>query len=135
MITYQENLPSAETYFELFETTGWNQAYQVNMQQISQALSNSWCVISAYDQTQLVAVGRIVSDGVLYAMIYDMIVKPSYQGKGIGSAILHKLIAKCTAAGIRDIQLFSAKGKSSFYQKHGFIQRPDDAPGMRWDNS
>jgi hypothetical protein len=29
--------------------------------------------------------------------------------------------------------LFIAKGKSSFYERFGFIQRSADAPGMIWD--
>jgi hypothetical protein len=36
----------------------------------------------------------------------------------------------CVAAKIRDIQLFSAKGKSGFYEKYGFKRRPENAPGM-----
>jgi GNAT superfamily N-acetyltransferase len=65
-------------------------------------------------------------------MIYDMIIKASHQGKGIGTVILEKLIAKCKRDRLRDIQLFSAKGKVRFYSKRGFVERPLDAPGMRF---
>ena len=64
-------------------------------------------------------------------MIYDLIILPSHQGQGIGSEILSRLVSKCRAAGIRDVQLFSAPGKSTFYAKRGFKARPSDAPGMR----
>jgi len=80
---------------------------------------------------RLVGFGRVVSDGVLYGMIYDMIVEPTHQGRGIGSEILRRLVERCRAAGLRDIQLFSARGKAPFYGKRGFENRPDDAPGMR----
>ena len=30
----------------------------------------------------------------------------------------------------RDIQLFCAKGKAGFYERFGFLPRPQDAPGM-----
>ncbi|MDT3427408.1 hypothetical protein J2Z22_002971 [Paenibacillus forsythiae] len=30
------------------------------------------------------------------------------------------------------IQLFAAANKSGFYQKFGFEERPEAAPGMRW---
>jgi GNAT superfamily N-acetyltransferase len=65
-------------------------------------------------------------------MVYDMIVLPAYQGQGIGGVILDRLVEKCRAAGIRDIQLFCARGKRSFYEKRGFIARPDEAPGMQY---
>lgn len=44
--------------------------------------------MAAYDGSRLVGFGRVVSDRVLHAMIYDMIVLPGYQGKGIGTMVL-----------------------------------------------
>jgi hypothetical protein len=32
---------------------------------------------------------------------------------------------------MRVLWLFSAKGKSAFYKKFGFLERPVDAPGMQ----
>lgn len=130
-IEYRETKPDARHYLALFETTGWNAVYKVGLDELSKALNNSWYVVTAYQRNELVGIGRVVSDGVLYAMIYDIIVKPSYQGMGIGTTILNKLIEKCRSAGVRDIQLFSAKGKAQFYSKRGFVERPADAPGMR----
>jgi GNAT superfamily N-acetyltransferase len=130
-IRYREGKPSPEQFFELFETTGWNALYRVSASDLQRALEGSWHVIAAYDGEQLVGLGRVVSDGVLYAMIYDMIVRPSHQGRGIGTAILHKLVEACKSAGLGDIQLFSAKGQADFYRKRGFLERPADAPGMR----
>ena len=129
-IEYKETHPDARQYLELFETTGWNSMYKADSEDLSQALKNSWYVVAAYQGSELVGIGRLVSDGVLYAMIYDMIVKPSHQGSGIGTTILDKLIQKCKDSGLRDIQLFSARGKVSFYLKRGFSERPADAPGM-----
>jgi GNAT superfamily N-acetyltransferase len=90
--------------------------------------------LSAYYKQQLIGIGRLVSDGVLYAMIYDMIVDPSFQNRGIGTIILEKLVGRCKARGIRDIQLFSAAGRSSFYAKRGFIKRPANSPGMKYND-
>lgn len=129
-IEYKETLPDARHYHEIFETTGWNSAYKADWKELSKALDNSWYVVTAYQGKVLVGIGRVVSDGVLYAMIYDMIVKPSHQGRGIGTTLLQKLVNMCKAAGVRDIQLFSARGKAQFYGERGFVQRPADAPGM-----
>jgi hypothetical protein len=38
-------------------------------------------------------------------------------------------------ANIRDIQLFCARGQRAFYEKRGFVARPDDAPGMQYKRS
>ena len=72
-----------------------------------------------------------MTDLVLHAMIFDMIVLPDYQGRGIGTKILSRLVNKCLKQGIRDIQLFCAKGKRVFYEKNGFEIRTTDAPGMQ----
>ena len=130
-IEYIEDKPGSRAYLQLFETTGWNADYKADQAELRRAIECSWYVLSAYDGEELVGFGRIVSDGVLYAMIYDMIVKPSHQGNGIGTAILEKLVARCREHGLRDVQLFSAKGKAQFYRKRGFVERPVDAPGMR----
>jgi len=131
-IIYTENVPDAGQYLQLFETTGWNSAYRADAAELYRALQHSYYLVAALDEETLVGVGRVVSDGVLYAMIYDMIVAPSYQGRGIGTEILDRLIGKCRSAGIREIQLFSARGKAPFYRKRGFVERPPDGPGMRW---
>lgn len=130
-IKYIEEKPDSRAYLELFESTGWNAVYKADQAELDQALEGSWYVVSAYDGDKLVGIGRVISDGVLYAMIYDMIVRTSHQGKGIATAILETLIAKCKRNRLRDIQLFSAKGKVQFYRKRGFVERPVDAPGMR----
>lgn len=131
-IAYQEALPEPNVYFSLFEATGWNDTFRTSSTELKKAIGESWAAVSAYDENQLVGFGRVVSDGVLYAFITDLIVQPSHQGKGIGSEILRRLIDRCQTAGIRQIQLFSAAGKVDFYRKRGFVERPPNAPGMRW---
>ena len=130
-ITYREKLPDPAAYHQLFETTGWNQAYRASADELYRAISSSWYVLSAYDKDDLVGFGRVISDGTLYALICDLIVRPAYQGQGIGSTLLNKLITKCRRQQVRVIWLFSAKGKSAFYKDFGFVERPADAPGMQ----
>ena len=116
-IAYREKLPVPAAFHQLFETTGWNQSYRAAAEELYEAISASWYTLSAYDTDELVGFGRVVSDGVLYALICDLIVKPSCQGRGIGSTLLNKLIDRCRQQQVRVIWLFSAKGKSSFYKK------------------
>jgi GNAT superfamily N-acetyltransferase len=88
--------------------------------------------LSAYEGDELIGFGRVVSDGVVHAMIYDLIVAPARQGQGLGSTLLDLLVQRCLKEDIRDIQLFCARGKSGFYEKRGFVARPADAPGMQF---
>ena len=87
MIEYRAGAPEEQQFFALFETTGWNANYQATPQELSHMLANTWYMLAAYDGERLVGFGRVVSDLVLHAMIYDMIVAPDYQGQGIGGEI------------------------------------------------
>lgn len=129
-IKFTENIPDPEEFFQLFCTTGWNKTYNLSSEELYTALEKSWFTISAYHAEKLVGFARLVADGIVHAMIFDMIVLPEYQNHGIGSKILHKLLEHCVQNRIRDIQLFSADGKLEFYLKHGFTVRPVTAPGM-----
>jgi GNAT superfamily N-acetyltransferase len=131
-IELRSEIPNSQQFWELFQTTGWNEKYQLSSGDLMQALDSSWYVLGAYDGEKLVGFGRLVSDGVLHAMIYELIVLPEYQGRGIGGEILENLVDKCQEASVRDIQLFCAAGKREFYEKRGFVVRPNDAPGMQY---
>jgi ribosomal protein S18 acetylase RimI-like enzyme len=129
-ITYRETVPARDEFFALFETTGWNRAYQLTPDELMQAIRKSWYFISVYDVDRLVGFGRVLSDTIVHALILDLIVLPSHQRRGIGGRILELLVARCRCVGMRDIQLFCAKGSAGFYESYGFKRRPEDAPGM-----
>ena len=130
-IIFKETLPDIKEYWNLFQTTGWNQDYNFSVQDLANAIQNSWYSMSIYDSDKLIGFGRVIADGVHHALIVDLIIHPDYQSKGFGSRLLDKLVSKCKKNKIRDIQLFSAKDKYSFYEKFGFEKRPDNAPGMQ----
>jgi GNAT superfamily N-acetyltransferase len=124
--------PTGDQLWELYQTTDWNENYRLSPDELTRALQSSWYVLSAFDGECLVGFGRLVSDGVLHAMIYELIVLPEYQDRGIGGVILEMLVKHCRNVGIRDIQLFCAKGKRDYYEKRGFRARPVDSPGMQY---
>ena len=130
-LRYQTFPPTPDQYLALFETTGWNNEYHLTSHHLAKVIANRWYMVSAYDEGYLVGFGRVVSDSI-HAMIYDLIVAPDHQRQGIGGEILDRLVKHCQTAHIRDIQLFCATGKREFYERHGFIARPDDAPGMQY---
>jgi len=130
---YTEELPTADQFFGLFETTGWNEKYELNSEELYTALKNSWYSISVFDNNQLIGFGRIICDGIVHALILDVIILPDRQGEGIGKEIMNKVVAKCKKHKIRDIQLFSVKDKAGFYEKLGFERRKENSPGMEME--
>ena len=59
-IVYKENLPDIKDYWDLFETTGWNQEYNFSIEDLANAIQNSWYSISLYDADKLIGFGRVV---------------------------------------------------------------------------
>jgi GNAT superfamily N-acetyltransferase len=128
---FRAEAPDIEQFWALFQTTGWNREYQASAEELARALRGSQHMVAAYEGERLVGFGRVVTDGVLHAMVYDLIVDPAWRGQGIGGQILECLVRICREASIRDIQLVCARGKRAFYEKRGFAARPEDAPGMQ----
>jgi GNAT superfamily N-acetyltransferase len=131
-IAYTTTLPPINAYYDLFQTTGWTFRRPLTREVLAISLVKSWYCLFAWDGEKLVGAGRVVTDGLLHAMIYDVVVAPEYQRQGIGKQIVERLAQKCVDAQIGAIQLFCAKGKQAFYEQLGFVVRPDDAPGMQY---
>ncbi|MCP4755015.1 MAG: GNAT family N-acetyltransferase [Proteobacteria bacterium] len=81
------------------------------------ACENSYAVCFAFDNEKLVGMVRAVSDGEYQAAIYDMVVLPEYQGKGIGKMLMDNIEKRLP---VSTSILFAAPGKESFYQKCGY---------------
>ncbi|WP_062463853.1 GNAT family N-acetyltransferase [Demequina soli] len=120
--------PTAAEFRALYLSTGWGAPTE---EQCARALAGSWAVSSARDASgALVGVGRLISDGAMHAYVNEMIVREDARGAGVGAEILRLLVEAARAAGVTQVQLFAARGRAPFYARHGFIARPDDAPGM-----
>jgi GNAT superfamily N-acetyltransferase len=130
VLELRDDAPSPGAFAALFETTGWDVDGRLDAAAAEVALRHSWFAVSAYADGRLVGMGRIVGDRVLHALLADVVVHPAYQGLGIGSRIVERLVAECRHHNIADVQLFAARGKRSFYERLGFTVRDEDAPGM-----
>lgn len=129
---YLKEIPDIKQYYPLYLETGWNNVLKLSQKEIEKALKNSFFCVSVYDDKKLIGFGRVNSDGVIYAGIYDVIVTPEYQHQKVGTTIVKKIIEYCHLYHIRSIHLFSAEGKKGFYEDLGFEARPETMPGMKY---
>ncbi|MDD5949514.1 MAG: GNAT family N-acetyltransferase [Lachnospiraceae bacterium] len=130
---WKENEMDVNTYLALRESVQWK---ALKREQAEKALKNSLYILTAYEGEQAVGMGRIVGDGAVICYVQDLIVSPDYQGKGLGSELLARLIAYAEALRLPEtemmLDLMCAKGREQFYQKHNFVARPTQTlgPGM-----
>ena len=118
--------------WSLWLSTGWNDKYRVNEREFARSWLGSFRTRCIVQQGRLVAMARSVSDGVMYAMIHDVVVDETYRGQGLGAAVIRALVDDLLDADIRCIQLMAAEDQSRFYEKLGFRPRPDNKPGMEY---
>jgi len=129
-VEYRDGIPDVDEFARLLDQTGWFAGDPPSCDELSRTLTASWFATGAYAGGRLVAVGRVLSDGCLHALIVDVITDEEWQHRGLATTIMTRLLAARDGAHIRDVQLFCARGKRPFYERLGFFARPNDAPGM-----
>lgn len=92
------------------------------------ALANSLYTLIAMDGEKPVGMARVVGDGGYVYFICDVIVRPSYQSKGLGRRIIETVFAWLESQVEENetimVNLMSAMNKEPFYEKLGFHKRP-----------
>ncbi|HDR7516469.1 GNAT family N-acetyltransferase [Bacillus mobilis] len=102
----------------LYESLGWN-SLQLTVNELEQMCKQSWYAMYAFDDKKLVGMGRIISDGVITAVICGVCVLPEYQSIGIGKEIVKRLIRQCEQNKVIP-QLMCVEKLQSYYESIGF---------------
>ena len=131
--TIKENQLNYETYYTLRESVGWN---NWSKEQAEKALENSYYSIVIFYNDNAIGMSRVVGDGI-YFTIVDIVVRPEYQCRKIGTTIMNSIleyIEKNMCEGSRvSVQLLAEVGKEQFYIKQGFKLVPHEycGPALR----
>lgn len=130
MINYISKTPTPDEYNYLTNSVGWGIR---DNKIVQEALNNTLYSLCVYDDNNLIGYGRIIGDKTIFLYIQDIIVIPEYQNKHIGTGIMNNLLEqiklyKKINPNIRTY-LGASKGKESFYEKFGFVARPNDKLG------
>ncbi|MGA1625846.1 MAG: GNAT family N-acetyltransferase [Prochlorothrix sp.] len=118
---------------ELCSSVGWSRR---PLRKVRKALQNSFLVVSMWEQRgkrrRLIGFSRATSDHAFNATIWDVVVRPSAQGKGLGKALMKHTIKKLRSADISNITLFADPHVVDFYRNLGFNPDPEGIKGMFW---
>lgn len=121
---------TGQEYNELRVSVGWN---PFTDGQAERGIQHTTFLTAVRDSGRIVAKGRILFDFGYTAYLGDVLVRPEYQGQGIGSQVVEGLIERTMAAaqeGARIIFILgAAKEKEAFYEKLGFRRRPNEWSG------
>jgi GNAT superfamily N-acetyltransferase len=78
----------------------------------------------------LVAAARATSDAAFNATIWDVLVHPAAQGRGVGAALVERVTGDLLRAGLGNVTLFSGKESVGFYEGLGYEADPEGIKGM-----
>ncbi|NEQ34584.1 MAG: GNAT family N-acetyltransferase [Leptolyngbya sp. SIO4C5] len=118
---------------ELCDAVGWSRR---PIRKVRKAIQHSFIVVSMWEQQpnrrRLVGFSRATSDHAFNATIWDVVVHPDYQGKGLGKALMQQLIKKLRSEDISNVTLFADPQVVDFYRNLGFMPDPEGIKGMFW---
>lgn len=118
-ITIQECIYS-DAALEVYRSVGWT-IYASDPEKLRRAFEKSLYVLGAYDGYTLVGILRAVGDGETVVFLQDILVRPEYQGQGIGRKLMAEFFREFSR--VRQIQLLTddVPATVGFYRAVGMV--------------
>lgn len=118
---------------KLCDSVGW---VKRPIKKVKTAINNSFLVLHLFyysnSQKKLIGFARATSDNAFNATIWDVVIHPSFQGKGLGKILMKQMIKYLRYSDISTITLFADPQVTKFYRHLGFMIDPDGVKGMFW---
>lgn len=86
---------------------------------------------AASDSGRLVAFARVITDFVYKALVLDVIVAAEHRDKGLGRALMDRILDHPRLASVRHLELYCREEMIPFYRQWGFSVDPQDTRFMR----
>jgi ribosomal protein S18 acetylase RimI-like enzyme len=117
----RHNELTAEQFIELWESV-WGDG--PSLEQTGLAMEHTLFRVSVWDGDTIVAMARMNGDMGLDYYIKDVVVRPEYQGRGIGRMLINELMKFINDNGVKGTEIFvelcAMPDKIPFYEKFGF---------------
>lgn len=108
---------SVLTLAGLRQSVGWNKMER----ELGNPKLQNFLTIACCDNSELIGYVSVVSNGVLDAYIQDLMVRPDYQNRGIGTELMNKAISYIKEKEIYMISvIYGEEELRSFYERFGF---------------
>ncbi len=130
VVTYSHReLPDVSQLLGLFRQAPW--AKDRSLDDAKDMLQHTDLTLCAWDGDHLIGFGRVLTDFVYRATIWDVIVDRAYQGQGVGTEIVKQIL---NHPRLKRVELFwLCTRRPGFYEKLGFTSK--EQTGMVWSRS
>jgi len=119
----KKDLPS-EQLQRMFVAIGWSDGTEPPemMKNYNVPFINSTLVVSAWQNERLVGAVRVLSDTMFRSVIYDLLVLPEFQNKGVGRELIKRCITHFPKS---EWLVQTTEATASYYEKNGFKRNHD----------
>ena len=130
----KETSVSIDDVLHLYQAVGWTN-YTNQPQMLEQSLAHSLAIYVARDGEKIVGLVRLVGDGFSSVFVQDLIVLPSYQRQGIGSALMKQALGDFKEAYQVQLATEQTEKNLGFYRSMGYETLSTyNCIGMTWTN-
>jgi GNAT superfamily N-acetyltransferase len=117
----------------LCDAVGWSRR---PLRKVKKAIEHSFLVASMWqvrgNKKRLIGFARATSDHAFNATIWDVVVHPDFQSRGLGKALMKYVLKKLRSEEISNVTLFADPHVVDFYKTMGFMSDPEGIKGMFW---
>jgi N-acetylglutamate synthase-like GNAT family acetyltransferase len=114
-ISSEKGKVDIDALHDMLSRTYW--AKDRSREEIEKTIANSLC-FSLFKGDEQVGFARVLTDGVAYAVILDMVIREDFRGQGLGKWMLQCLVEHPQVVPLR--QVLWTSDADGFYQKLGF---------------
>lgn len=119
--TIKYNELTAEEFISLWETV-WGAG--PSLAQTRLAMEHTLFRVSVFDGDKIIAMARMIGDMGMEYFVKDVVVRPEYQGQGIGRLLINELLKFINDNGVSGtgvfVELCTEPKNVPFYEKLGF---------------
>ncbi|MFZ5815374.1 MAG: GNAT family N-acetyltransferase [Bacillota bacterium] len=116
-IRYETDRPlPLEQVLDLYRELGW--FAQHLPERVQRAHANSQRIVSAWEGERLLGWARIITDGEFCLFLHEILLRPDYQRKGIGTELMRRVLEGYEH--VQNTVLLADPGNEVFYAPFGF---------------
>ncbi|WP_141732459.1 GNAT family N-acetyltransferase [Oligoflexus tunisiensis] len=108
---------------EMYNLVGWNRDGSRTIPALQKMLEKTSHYATAFDGSRLIGFGRVISDDIFLFQLSDVMIRPEYRKRGIGSRILKTLI-DALPPNAHTIRIIDGFISASIWEKLGYHTVP-----------
>jgi GNAT superfamily N-acetyltransferase len=117
---------------QLYQQEWWTD--KRTLEETHTVVANSQIIIALVDENStLQAFGRVLSDHIFKALIFDIIVSEKYRNQGLGKKLLSSIESHPKLTRVKHFELYCLPEMVTYYESLGFSRELGDIVFMRKD--